>query len=399
MGSLDDWLISAVRRGPDRLALVGEGRSLTYLELEAEVTRAAESGPAAGAVAAVPARSDVAFVVQVHALARAGAAIAPHDPSTAPPPLPRRSDAQSVVFTSGTTAQPRPVELTRANHEASALALGERLGLGPDDRWLSCMPLFGVGGLAIVHRAAIFASALVVHERFDAERVRAELEDGSVTHISLVPTMLERLRRAGMQEAPGLRALLLGGGPIPQGLLDWASERALPVVPTYGMTETASAVATGRPARPLSGVAVRIAAGGEILVRGPMVATQGWLRTGDLGRLDTEGRLTIQGRLKDTIITGGQNVAPLRVEAALETHPAVAEAGVGGLPDPHWGEAVTAFVVVRGKPSVHELLAHARERLQPHEVPKGVKFVDALPRNPAGNLLRSELRRIESPPR
>lgn len=399
MGALDDWLTSAVRRGPDRLAVVDDGRSLSYLELNAEVARAAETGPAAGAVVAVPARPGLTFVVQVHALARVGAAIAPHDPSAVPPPLPPRSAAQSVVFTSGTTAGPRAIELTRAHHEASALALGARLGLGPDDRWLSCMPLFHVAGLAIVHRAAIFASTLVVHERFDPERVRAELEAGSVTHVSLVPTMLERLRRAGLRHAPGLRALLLGGGPVPEQLLDWAARRALPVMPTYGMTETASAVATGRPGEPLDGVELRIADDGEILVRGPMVAAEGWLPTGDLGSLDAEGRLTVEGRLNDMIVSGGENVAPLRVEAALESHPEVAEAGVVGLSDSEWGETVTAFVVSPGRPTTHELLAHARERLESHEVPKAVHFVDALPRNAVGKLLRSELRRIESPRR
>ncbi len=245
------------------------------------------------------------------------------------------------------------------------------------------MPLHHVGGLAIVHRAAMFGSTLVLHERFDAERVQAELAGGGITHVSLVPTMLARLVPL---EAPTLRALLLGGGPIPAEQLG----SGLPLVPTYGMTETASAVATGTPGEPLPGVDLRIAEDGEILVRGPMVATDGWLATGDLGRLDERGRLTVEGRKSDTVITGGENVAPRRVEAVLEEHPGVVEAGVAGRPDPEWGEAVTAFVV--GEATEDELLAHARERLAPHEVPKSVVFVDALPRNPAGKLIRRSLR-------
>ena len=378
MRPLDDWVSTAARSTPDRVALVAEGRSLTYAELDAEVARRARGG-----VVTVPARPGIDFVVEVHALARGGGTLVPHDPARVPPPVPERSDAQTIVFTSGTTAEPRPVELSRSNHEASALALGERLGLGHHDRWLCCMPLHHVGGLAIVHRAAIFASTLVVHERFDADRVRRELADGGITHASLVATMLARLPAL---QAPALKALLLGGGPIPEEQLG----SGLPVVPTYGMTETGSAVATGTPGEPLPGVELRIADDGEIFVRGPMVAAEGWLATGDLGRLDDRGRLTVEGRKADTIISGGENVSPRRVEAALEEHPAVAEAAVVGRPDPEWGEAVTAFVVADA--GEQELLAHARERLAAHEVPKSVLFVDALPRNPAGKLMRRELR-------
>ena len=360
------------------MALIAGERSLTYSQLDAEASRRARGG-----VVAVPARPVLEFAIEVHALARGGGTIVPYDPAGEPPPVPERSDAQSIVFTSGTTADPRPIELSRANHEASARALGERLGLGADDRWLACMPLHHVGGLAIVHRAAMFGSTLVLHERFDAERVQAELAGGGITHVSLVPTMLARLAPL---EAPTLRALLLGGGPIPAEQLG----SGLPLVPTYGMTETASAVATGTPGEPLPGVDLRIAEDGEILVRGPMVATDGWLATGDLGRLDERGRLTVEGRKSDTVITGGENVAPRRVEAVLEEHPGVVEAGVAGRPDPEWGEAVTAFVV--GETTENELLAHARGRLAPHEVPKSVVFVDALPRNPAGKLIRRSLR-------
>ncbi len=359
------------------MALIAGERSLTYSQLDAEAARRARGG-----VAAVPARPALEFAVEVHALARGGGTIVPYDPSGEPPPVPEHSSAQSIVFTSGTTTEPRPIELSQANHEASARALGERLGLGPEDRWLACMPLHHVGGLAIVHRAAMFESALVLHERFEAERVRAELAEGGITHVSLVPTMLSRLMPL---EAPALKALLLGGGPIPADQL----ESGLPVVPTYGMTETASAVATGSPGEPLPGVELRIAEDGEILVRGPMVARDGWLATGDLGSLDDRSRLAVEGRKNDTIISGGENVSPTRVEAVLEQHPAVAEAGVVGRPDPEWGESVTAFVV--GEVGEAGLLAHARERLAAHEVPKSVVFVDALPRNPAGKLIRRSL--------
>jgi o-succinylbenzoate---CoA ligase len=206
--------------------------------------------------------------------------------------------------------------------------------------------------------------------------------------------MLARLRAAGLRSAPGLRAIALGGGPIPPGLLDWAAETGIPVVPVYGMTETCSQIVAGSPGRPLRGVEVEIASDGEILVRGPMVAPKelgpdGWLHSGDLGELDDDGRLRVLGRLKELIVTGGENVAPLEVEQALLTHPAVADAGVAGLPDPEWGEAVTAFVVLRAP--AHDLREWCRERLEPFKVPKAIHVVDELPRNSGGKLMRERL--------
>jgi len=236
----------------------------------------------------------------------------------------------------------------------------------------------------------------VLHERFDAERVRSALERGEITLASLVPTMLARLRAAGLRHAPGLRAIALGGGPIPAGLLDWASAAGIPVVPVYGMTESCSQVVAGSPGRPLRGVELEIAPDGEILVRGAMVArgavgADGWLHTGDLGALDTDGRLQGLGRLKELIVTGGENVAPLEVEQALLDHPAVADAGVAGLPDPDWGEAVTAFVVLSEPVEPDELRAWCRERLAPFKVPKAIHLVERLPRNAGGKLLRDRL--------
>jgi O-succinylbenzoic acid--CoA ligase len=304
----------------------------------------------------------------------------------------------TVIRTSGTTGAPKAVELTYANHVASAIASADALGVEADDRWLCPLPLHHVGGLNVLIRSVINGTAVVLHERFDADRVRATIEAGEVTLASLVPTMLARLRAAGLRQAPGLRAIALGGGPIPAGLLDWAQETGIPVVPVYGMTETCSQVVAGSPGRPLRGVELEIGAGREILVRGPMVArgavaTDGWLHTGDLGRLDVDGRLHVLGRLKELIVTGGENVAPLEVEQALLAHPAVADAAVAGLPDPDWGEAVTAFVVLREPAAPEELREWCRERLEPFKVPKAIHAVERLPRNAGGKLLRDRLGR------
>ena len=162
------------------------------------------------------------------------------------------------------------------------------------------------------------------------------------------------------------------------------------------MTETCSQIVAGHPGRPLTGVELETAADGEILVRGPMVARaalgeDGWLHTGDLGRLDEDGRLHVLGRLKELIVTGGENVAPLEVEQVLLGHPAVADAGVAGLPDPDWGEAVTAFVVLRAPVDGDQLRAWCRERLEPFKVPKAFHAVERLPRSAGGKLLRDRL--------
>jgi len=250
--------------------------------------------------------------------------------------------------------------------------------------------------MAVLVHCAINHTTAVLHGGFDVSRVKDELEGGGITLASLVPTMLVRLRDAGLRRTPGLRAIALGGGPIPAGLLEWAADTGIPVVPVYGMTETCSQVVAGSPGRPLQGAELRIAPNGEILVRGPMVApgevtADGWLHTGDLGRLDDDGLLHVDGRLKDMIVTGGENVAPLEVEQVLMAHPAVADAGVAGLPDREWGEAVTAFVVLREPIAAGELLAWSRERLEAFKAPKTVHVVDSLPRNAGGKLLRDRL--------
>ena len=303
---------------------------------------------------------------------------------------PDPSSVQTVIYTSGTTGRPRAVSLTYGNHAASARASAAVLGVEPGDRWLSPLPLFHVGGLAVLIRSALYGTTAVLGS--------PELLTQGITLASLVPTQLARLRDSGFEAPPGLRAILLGGGPAPRPLVDWALETGVPVRLTYGMTEAASQIATApvgsRAATPLPGVELRIGDQSEILVRGPMVSEgalspDGWLHTGDRGSLDSDGRLTVEGRLKNVIVTGGENVAAEEVERVLLDHPAVADAAVVGLPDPEWGEAVTAFVVLRA--DAPDLLDHARAHLAPFKVPKRIEQVPGLPRNAAGKLLRSEL--------
>jgi O-succinylbenzoic acid--CoA ligase len=399
--------------------VVAEGRTLTYAELHERADDLARRlAVERGMRVPTTLPPGLAFCELLHALPRRGAILVPLDAraASAPPapigppldgPLLDEIDPEAVhtvIRTSGTTGEPRAVELTYANHMAAAIASADALGIEADDRWLCPLPLHHVGGLNVLIRSVIHRTTVVLHERFDTQRAKSVLEAGEVTLASLVPTMLQRLRDAGLRRAPGLRAIALGGGPIAPGLLSWAAHAAIPVVPVYGMTETCSQVVAGSPGRALYGVELRVADDGEILIRGPMVARgavgeDGWLHTGDLGRLDAEGLLHVEGRKKELIVTGGENVAPVEVERVLLAHPAVADAGVVGLPDPLWGEAISAYVVLGTTASLDELFGWCRERLDAFKVPKAIRPVPELPRNANGKLLRDRLDHLESPPR
>ena len=300
----------------------------------------------------------------------------------------------TVLFTSGTTGEPKPVELIVGNQHAAASAAWAGIGSEPEDRWLCVLPLFHIAGLAILVRSAQAGTTAVIGGPLEP----ALLE--GVTLVSLVATQLRRLMEAGLERPRTLRAVLLGGGPIPPDLLSRAIAAGIPARCTYGMTETCSQIVVTEPGEtagpPLPGAEIEIAARGQILVSGPMVApgalsTDGRLHSGDLGWFDRHGRLHVEGRLKDVIVTGGENVAPPAVEAVLTSHPSIADAAVAGVPDPEWGEAVTAFVVERAPVSDYELLGFCRERLAGYQVPKKVIRVDALPRNAGGKLLRDRL--------
>jgi O-succinylbenzoic acid--CoA ligase len=403
-----DWLQRAAARRPDTVALDAVGdRSLTFGELRHAAGRAIDElragADGAGTVALRGSGSE--FAIGLHAALTAGLAAIPIDARLGPEELSLRKlegplpypDVATVMFTSGTTAAPKPVHLTLRNWEANAIGSALALGLDQNERWLCVMPLAHVGGLSILLRSTVYATTVILHERFDTQAVLAELMDPTraVTLVSLVPTMLARLLDAGLEHPPALRWALLGGGPIPQPLLDRAARSGVPVAPSYGMTEGCSQIATF--GMPLHGVELRVEAG-EVVVRGPNFAANtlgddGWLHTGDLGELDAAGRLRIIGRRSDTIVSGGENVAPAEVEAVLLEHPAVADAGVFAREDIEWGERVVATVVLRAghTASTDELKQFAGARLARFKVPKEIDFAEALPRTASGKLLRREL--------
>jgi O-succinylbenzoic acid--CoA ligase len=386
---IEPWLERAAALRPDRVALEAPEGLLTYAEL---LTRARSLARGLEGVVPIDLPQGLEFTVRLHACLLAGAAAMPIDQRlgereraavlAAGEPGP---GVALIVHTSGTTGSPEPVHLTLGNILANALGTAVALGLDKDERWLCPLPLSHVGGLMVLLRSAIYGTTAVIGS--------ADRDD--VTLASMVPTMLARL----LDSAPGprLRAVLLGGAPADRALLARARDAGWPVAPSYGLTEACSAVTIGEvgdvdtSGRALPGVTVALAPDGEILVEGPTVAGGGTLRTGDLGRLDDRGRLIVTGRKTDTIVSGGENVAPAEVEAVLLEHPAVADVGVFARPHPEWGEAVTARVVLRSAASEVELREWAGARLARFKVPKTIEVAEALPRTASGKLLRREL--------
>jgi O-succinylbenzoic acid--CoA ligase len=442
---VEGWLARAAAVRPEGVALETPEQSCSYAELLALARTGADELAARGARpgerVAIALPPGLAFAQALHACLLLGGVAVPVDMRATPAeraritegagllvqeplggrPAPGSAgehdrghdlDATAVVLhTSGTTSQPRPVELTYGNFLWSALGSSVALGHDPAERWLCTLPLCHVGGLSILLRSCIHATTAVVHERFETDRVLDSLRDRAITLVSLVATTLARLLDAGLARPPSLRCALTGGGPVPPALLDRAREAHVPVSLTYGLTEACSQVTTTpvaslaarQPAAagpPLFCTRVRIAPDGEILVRGPTVAAgapaaDGWLHTGDLGSVGEGGRLQVHGRKAETIVSGGENVSPAEVEAVLEAHPQVLEAAVLGRRDEEWGEAVTAWV--RARPGIEldyaDLTAHCARALAPYKVPKDYRGTDEpLPRTPSGKLLRRELR-------
>jgi O-succinylbenzoic acid--CoA ligase len=291
-----------------------------------------------------------------------------------------------VMATSGSTGAPKGVVLTHAAVQASALATSEHLGITHGDTWLACLPLSHVGGLSVITRALHTNTGLVVHDGFDAQRVEQAARNGA-TAVSLVATALRRVDPALF------RVIVLGGSRPP-------ADRPANAHATYGLTETGSGVVYD--GRPLGSVEVRVADDGEVQLRGPMLLREyrdgttpldekGWLHTGDLGHWLPDGRLHVEGRRGDLIITGGENVWPDAVEAVLGRLASVAEVAVAGVPDDEWGQRIVAWVVPcidSAPPTMADLRAAIGEELPVFCAPKEVRVVTSLPRTALGKVQR-----------
>lgn len=302
-----------------------------------------------------------------------------------------------IVFTSGSGGEPKGVRLTMANLVAAARASAEHLGHGPDDCWLLCLPLHHVAGLSILVRSAYAGGSVRLMERFEPATAAAEMR-GGVTMASMVPTMLVRTLEQDPGPYQGLRAVVLGGGPIPDGLLERARASGIPALPSYGMTETFGQVATLRPgaapearAHLLPGIEMRVEPDGRLAVAGDQVSPgyagepdrpDRWLVTNDRGQIDAEGAVRILGRADAVIVSGGENIDPQLIEAALAGHGSVGDFVVVGVPDPDWGAMVTCLYT--GDASAEDLDGFLRQRVPSHLVPKRWVRVERIPRTALG---------------
>jgi O-succinylbenzoic acid--CoA ligase len=353
------------------------------------------------------------------------------------------SSPHAIIYTSGSSGTPKGVELTLSNLLWNAISVGFSSDASSKDTWLLCMPLFHVGGYTIIFRSVLHGSGMVLHPRFDPRRVSRSLDNDGITLVSFVPKMLSDVLevRGANPLNPKVRSIFLGGGQPPAHLLAVISKRRLPVLLTYGMTETCSQVAVsdaltssrGPTYQPLlpSDVAVtrpgtkgRVEFAspgdvGEIAVRGPTLFkgywrkpaltkarfSAGWFLTGDLGVQQRSGGqrghamrgFAILGRKEETIISGGEKVLPAEVEAALREHAAVKDAVVIGVDDAKWGQRVVAVLEMKaefkgGRPSAQELREFLRERVGRFKVPKQYYFWSELPRTPTGKTLRAVVR-------
>lgn len=483
---LPDWLHRWARLTPSRVALTAGTDDYSFAELDQLVNRTARqlagAGVTKGSRVAILLLNGVLYAALSYALARLGSILVPlnvrlaerelawqlhdaratvliYDASLGPAvaeavaiisglrridsdtlatipeaDVPLRyqvdlSDVQGVIYTSATTGKPKGAEITYGNHWWNAIGSGLNLGMHRSDCWLALLPFYHIGGMAILWRAAIFGHPIIVHGVFDPDAVNRELDRGQATLCSVVSPMLTRMLdgRGGRPYPPSLRYMLLGGGPIPRALLEACVRWGIPVAPTYGLTETASQVATlapqdvtqriGSVGHPLFPVELRIEVDnrvaadgevGEILVGGPTVMRgyadrpqetarvlrNGWLHTGDLGYLDAEGYLYVVDRREDLIVSGGENVYPAEVEAVLLEHPAIIDAAVVGIPDEVWGQAVGAAVHLRSNAGLIEddVRTFCAARMAGFKVPRYVWFVDAIPRSGPGKIQRHLLR-------
>lgn len=355
-------------------------------------------------------------------------------PMAQAPAAPLNDDVALIMYTSGTTGRPKGTLLTCGNFWWNHVGELYSIDVLATDRLLVFAPIFHIGGLNVLTLTTLLKGGhVVLHRSFDAERALHDIAAHGITTVFAVPAMLLFISQSpqfAAADLSSLRLIVCGGAPCPEPLLSAYGARGIGVQQGYGLTETAALVtvlaeeyaldklgSVGHAAL-LTQVRLIDPAGeemhapgerGEICVRGPNVARgywrqpeatrqafspEGWFRTGDVGYRDADGFLYVCDRVKDMIITGGENVYPAEVESVLAGHPAIAEVAVVGAPDPRWGEAVVAVLALKPGQSLEleQLQAFASARLARYKTPRRLHLVQALPRNPTGKILKYQLR-------
>lgn len=326
----------------------------------------------------------------------------------------------SIMYTSGTTGKPKGVLQTFGNHFYSAVSSALNLGLSSADKWLCVAPIFHISGFSIIMRGLIYGMTVRLVEKFRAEEIERILANETVTIMSVVPFMLKKLiqqqNKTNTDYNSAFRCMLLGGGTIDRETLEACLQRSIPVVQCYGMTETCSQIVALRAAdallklgsvgQPLFSTQLKLSKDGEILLKTPALTPgylnlpdklpskmiDGWYRTGDIGHLDKEGYLYIDGRADEMLISGGENIFPQEIEKVYQRYPQINEVAVVGQNDSVWGQVPVAFVVSDRRLSPTKLMNYGYEHLARYKVPQHYIFVSELPKNASGKIRRFMLR-------
>ena len=326
----------------------------------------------------------------------------------------------SIMYTSGTTGKPKGVLQTFGNHFYSAVSSALNLGLSPADKWLCVAPIFHISGFSIIMRGLIYGMTVRLVEKFRAEEIERILANETVTIMSVVPFMLKKLiqqqNKTNTHYNSAFRCMLLGGGTIDRETLEACLQRSIPVVQCYGMTETCSQIVALRSAdallklgsvgQPLFSTQLKLSKDGEILLKTPALTPgylnlpdklpskmiDGWYRTGDIGHLDKEGYLYIDGRADEMLISGGENILTQEVDQVYQRYPQINEVAVVGQNDSVWGQVPVAFVVSDRRLSTTKLMNYGYEHLARYKVPQQYIFVSELPKNASGKIRRFMLR-------
>ena len=328
----------------------------------------------------------------------------------------REDQIASIMYTSGTTGNPKGVPQRFSNHLASANATKKNMHLNAHDTWGLVLPLFHISGLSVLLRSVALGLTVRFYDDYAIDTVIADVKTEKVTILSFVTKMLTDFVTNTTKAYPGLKAILLGGGPVSKHLLEQAKDKHIPVLQSFGMTETCSQIVAlpfdqatkklGSAGYPLENVTIQIHQPdengiGELYVNGPSVVKEylngraqdswtktGELKTGDLAYLDRDGALYLVSRLSELIISGGENIYPAEIEHVLVQLPEISEAAVVGLSDATWGQVPVAYLVLNQHTSVAQIEAILRKQLAKYKLPKAYYIVQEIPKTANGKPLK-----------